>query len=145
MEQEDKQVASHCLYTPHKSFPTLSWQVRDTKCWPKALSETCKWINIEHWESIGVLNDISNDGLSLQHMCAQRPECSVVDAAVVCGQSHGTSCFHFELISDISTVTYFTAAFTWTPLHPLCTEHAQCKHKQPCPSFGFTEKQRGPY
>lgn len=39
---------------------------RDTMCWPEGLLETCKWINIEQWESIGVLNDISNDAHPLQ-------------------------------------------------------------------------------
>lgn len=39
---------------------------RDTMCWPEGLLETCKWINIEQWEGIGVLNDISNDAHPLQ-------------------------------------------------------------------------------
>lgn len=90
--RKTRKMASCCLYRPHKSCPTLTWQVRDTMCWPKDLSETCLWINIEHWESIGVLNDISNDALSLPCVCSLRPERAHSGTAVVCGQRHGSSC-----------------------------------------------------
>lgn len=86
--QGDKQVASYCLYPPHMSRPPPSWQVWDPTCWPEGLWETCKWINIEPWESIGVLNDTSNDAHPPQSIPPVQRR--LMNTSAACRQSHGS-------------------------------------------------------
>lgn len=114
--QGDEQVASYCLYPPHMSRPPLSWQVWDTMCWPKGLLETCKWINIELWESKGVLNDTSNDAHPLQSIPLVQKK--LMNTTAVCRQSHSSKCSFFEVNIDISTIVSFIVSFMCFDQHP---------------------------
>lgn len=111
---------------------------RDKMCWPKGLLETCKWINIEQWERIGVLNDISNDAHPLQSIALVQKR--LMNTTAVCRQSHGSDCSFFEVNTDSTTIVSFIVSFICLDQHPSILfeqTHTQYKHKQPYASFGF--------